>query len=292
MKKALVIIILTIITTKSYAQCTSGNCNTGVGTYNYGWCIYTGEFKNSKPEGKGVMKYDDYTYAGHFINGLEDGEGVITKKNGTRENVTYSKGAKVVSELIGVSANDYKPIDVQNVSCLSGSCNTGFGTYQYPSGNKYAGIFNDRKREGKGIFYFANGDKYEGIFHDNEKTKGTYYYSTGAKYAGSYDSKGNEYNGTITSVTGMSIPYVNGKAIIPPAPKIPVGGYDSRGDTRAAAGPAQRMKMPCSVCFGTGKTSRTEDRSNYGGAQGGNREYYSSARVYSSCYRCHGSGVD
>jgi len=91
----------------------------------------------------------------------------------------------------------------------------------------------------------------------------------------------------------MSIPYINGRAVIPPAPKMPEGNYDLRGDTRtAAAGSGQRIKMPCSVCFGTGKTSRTEDRSNYGGAQGGNREYYRLERVYSSCYKCHGSGVE
>lgn len=292
MKKLIVIAVLTFITAGLNAQCTSGNCTTGMGTYNFGWCVYTGEFKNGKPEGKGVMKYDDYTYAGHFANGLEDGEGVITKKDGSRENVTYTKGAKAISQLVGIPANEYKPIDVQNVNCISGNCNTGYGTYQYPSGNKYTGNFNERKREGQGVFYFANGDKYDGIFHDNEKSKGTYYYSTGAKYTGNYDSRGNEYNGTITSVTGMAIPYVNGRPIIPPAPKIPSDGFDSRGESKIASGPAQRIKMPCSVCFGTGKTSRLEDRSNYGGAQGGNREYNSSARVFSSCYRCNGSGVN
>jgi len=171
MKRTVIIAILTAITAGSYAQCTSGNCTAGIGTYNYGWCIYTGEFKNSKPEGKGVMKYDDYTYAGHFTNGLEDGEGIITKKDGTRENATYSKGVIVKSRLVGVAANDYKPIDVQNVNCLSGNCNTGFGTYQFPSGNKYTGNFNDHKREGQGTVFFANGDKYDGSFHDNEKQR-------------------------------------------------------------------------------------------------------------------------
>ncbi|MEO6522092.1 MAG: hypothetical protein ABIN91_10470 [Mucilaginibacter sp.] len=274
------------------AQCTSGNCTAGTGTYNYGWCIYTGEFKNSKPEGKGSMKYDDYTYAGHFANGLEDGEGVITHTDGSRETVTYLAGKKVTSVLSKVLEKDYKPIIVQDVHCLSGDCVTGYGTYQFPSGNKYTGMFNNRKREGKGIFNFVDGDKFEGGFHNNEKQSGTYSFSTGAKYTGDYDSNGLEYNGTITSVTGMAIPYVKGRAIIPPAPKMPVGNYDLRGDTRTASGPAQRIKMPCSVCFGTGKTSRTEDRSNYGGAQGGSREYTSMARVYSSCYKCHGSGVE
>jgi hypothetical protein len=94
------------------AQCTSGNCATGTGTYNYGWCIYTGEFKNSKPEGKGSMKYDDYTYVGHFTNGLEDGEGIITHMDGSRETVTYLTGKKQTSGLTKVSEKDYMPIIV------------------------------------------------------------------------------------------------------------------------------------------------------------------------------------
>ncbi len=291
MKRAAIIILLTIAFGKMYPQCTSGNCIVGVGTYNFGWCIYTGEFKNGKPEGKGSMKYDDYTYTGHFSNGLEDGEGIITNKNGLSEKVTYEAGKKIVSALIKVPEKDYKPLVVQNVNCLSGDCITGYGTYQFPSGNKYTGNFKQYKREGQGTIYFANGDKYEGFFHDNEKTSGTYYFSTGAKYSGNYDSNGVEYNGTITSVTGMAIPYVNGKAIIPVAPKIPVGAdqRDSDGQQKAAPG---RIKMPCSVCFGTGKTSRTEDWSNYGAGQGGGREHYQLERVYSSCYKCHGSGVE
>ncbi|MES2426381.1 MAG: hypothetical protein V4560_05385 [Bacteroidota bacterium] len=291
MKAGVNFILFILVTGKLNAQCASGNCITGTGTYNYGWCIYTGEFKNSKPEGKGSMKYDDYTYTGHFANGLEDGDGVITHTDGSRETVTYVAGKKVTSVLAKVSEKDYKPVVVQDVHCLSGDCITGFGTYQFPSGNKYTGMFNDRKREGKGVFYFADGDKFDGEWLNNQKAKGTYYFNTGSKYTGNYDSNGNEYNGVITSVTGMAIPYVNGRAIIPPAPAIPMGA-DLRGERGQAKTSTERVRMPCSVCFGKGKIAGTQDWSNYGAAQGGSRETYRLERVYTSCYKCHGSCVE
>src|SRR4051812_41220789 len=120
MKRLALLILFTIARITLQAQCITGNCVAGVGTYNYGWCIYTGEFKNSKPEGNGSMKYDDYTYTGHFSNGLEDGNGVIVKKDGSRENVTYKAGKKITSVLAKVSESDYKSIIVQDENCLSG----------------------------------------------------------------------------------------------------------------------------------------------------------------------------
>jgi hypothetical protein len=289
MKKLFMLLMLVITTLKLSAQCTSGDCTNGKGGYNYGWCIYSGEFKNGKPDGQGTMKYDDHTYNGSFVNGLEDGEGVYTNKDGRAEKVKYTAGVKTVIALEKIAAADYKPLIAQDVNCLDGNCITGYGTYKFPSGNKYTGNFKEYKREGQGVFYFTNGDKFDGVFNNNEKVSGTYSFSTGAKYKGTYDNRGIEYNGMITSVTGMSIPYVNGKPIIPPAPKIAVNTSNSGRPNGAAT---ERLKTPCLACYGTGKTSRLEDWSNYGAAQGGNREYRSTVRVYTSCYRCHGSGVN
>ena len=150
------------------------------------------------------MKYEDYSYSGHFVNGLEDGEGIITNNNGGKENVVYEKGVKQVSHLAKVEEKDYKPINPQDVNCLSGDCINGFGTYQFPSGNKYVGNRVNYKMEGKGIVYFSNHDKLEATFHDNKPVEGTYTYISGAKYSGTYDANGLELNGTITSPTGMA----------------------------------------------------------------------------------------
>src|SRR3954470_6812549 len=79
-------------------QCKSGDCITGKGVYDFGWCVYNGEFKSGKPDGQGTMKYDDYTYVGSFSNGVEDGQGVITYKSGKTEEVLYSKGVKSAAD--------------------------------------------------------------------------------------------------------------------------------------------------------------------------------------------------
>ncbi len=93
MKKLLLISFL-FLHVYSFAQCKNGDCNNGIGTYDFSWCVYSGEFKNGKPEGKGRMTYDDYTYKGDFINGLEDGVGTIINRNGTVENEKYKNGIK------------------------------------------------------------------------------------------------------------------------------------------------------------------------------------------------------
>lgn len=283
MKKIIVLIILIGIIKTALAQCTSGNCITGTGTYNYGWCVYTGDFKNGKPEGIGSMQYDDYTYKGTFVNGLEDGYGLIINKDGTRENARFTAGKKIISTLERVAPENYKALEIQNIKCLSGNCITGFGTFQFDSGGKYTGNFKDKRFEGQGKFLFANGDKFEGIFSNNEKVSGTYTYYTGAVYTGSYDSRGMEYNGTITSPTGYKIPYVNGKAIIPVAPAIPMGA-DLRGEQARSSAPSQRIKMPCSVCFGSGVQRHVEDWSNAISTH--------LVSVSTPCYKCHGSGVE
>lgn len=219
MKHLLFFFIGCLVYFNTTAQCVSGNCENGKGKFDFGWCTYEGTFKNGKPDGEGTMVYDDYTYVGHFTNGVEDGKGVITyKKDSRKEDVAYVSGKKVEA-LQKVNNGEWKELDIQNVNCKSGNCNTGYGTYEFPSGNKYVGNFVNQKREGQGSFYFVNGEKFEGTFHDNEKVSGIYNFKSGYSYSGTYTSDGAENNGTVTGPGGMSLPYVNGKAIIPVQPK-------------------------------------------------------------------------
>ena len=218
MNKILFLFISCVVYVSPTAQCVSGE--DGKGNFDFGWCTYEGTFKNGKPDGEGKMVYDNYTYVGHFTNGIEDGKGVIVyKKNGRKEEVAYVSGKKVEA-LQKVNQGEWKELDIQNVNCKSGNCNTGYGTYVFPSGNKYVGNFVNQKREGQGAFYFNDGDRFEGIFHNNEKSSGTYTFTSGIKYTGNYSADGLEANGTVSTPGGMTIPYINGKVIIPPKPKI------------------------------------------------------------------------
>jgi hypothetical protein len=63
-----------------HAQCLSGDCVNGNGTYQSvkrGW-KYTGQFKNGKPDGKGKMTfYNGRYYEGEFLNGKFHGQGTM-----------------------------------------------------------------------------------------------------------------------------------------------------------------------------------------------------------------------
>jgi len=272
-----------------HAQCVSGNCTTGKGKFDYGWCVYEGEFKEGKPDGNGIMTYDDYTYEGGFTNGKENGHGVITyKKDGRRVDVTYTNGVKMEAPE-KVDSMHWKQLEGYDPNCISGNCVTGFGTYVFgKTGNKYTGNFKDRRREGQGSFYFTDGDRFEGVFRNNEKYEGTYYFkSTGATYTGTYDEQGRELNGTFRSPGGYAIACVNGKAIIPKEAKestMPATASRSTGTRQ----PAQETMMICNSCHGTGKVYE----SYYGYSVGSEKRYgvttYRSS--YSACPACSGSG--
>ena len=272
--KKLLLILFVYLNFNAAAQCIKGNCTMGIGTYDFSWCVYTGEFKNGKPNGKGSMKYDDYTYKGEFLNGLEDGVGVITNKNGTVENVSYKNGIKQEGyHLEKIAAADYKPLVVQDVNCISGDCINGYGTYVWASGNKYIGNWKNYKREGAGNSSSPAGDKFIGTWHNNEKVEGSYTFPNGAVYVGTYKADGKELNGTI-SLRDTHIPFVNGEARIPPAPEI--AKEEKQGNNGKNGG----VLTVCRTCYGSGSvTDRIVTTT------------YSETTHYKSCPKCGGRGM-
>lgn len=266
--------------------------------YDFGWCVYTGQFKNGKPEGEGTIRYEDYSYTGTFKNGVEDGRGVITYKNGQTERVQYEAGTKLTA-LPRVDSAGYKPLEGQDDECVLGNCRTGYGTVQFPSGNKYTGNFVNRKRQGRGVFYFVNGDKFEGSFDNDLRQNGTYAFNTGYSFTGTFVND-DFYNGTFTSPEGASIRMVNGK-VIPPVPKA-VAGMPDGNTTSAACAHA----VICPRCSGKGisyepiqqklswSTKDTYSVDRYGNktlmyaGQSGCNTY--SIPNYVPCERCNGKG--
>ncbi len=250
------IAVITVTSRPADAQCLSGNCISGKGKYDFGWCSYEGAFKNGKPDGKGSMKYSDYTYTGTFKDGVEDGDGSITYTDGRKEAVRYIGGQKVDGPL-KIAASEYKPVEGRDEACISGDCNNGFGTYQFPSGNKYVGHFKDRSREGDGTFYFANGEQFTGTFQNNNYSNGTYTFSTGATYTGTYDAQNNPMNGVVKAGS-RSVPIFNGKAIIP---KQESYGFENTEATRKAA-QARGSDKPKIPVINWGSTSSSSDVSD------------------------------
>jgi len=277
-------IILTAFNMVAKAQCLSGNCINGKGKFDYGWCVYEGEFKEGKANGTGSMKYSDYTYKGGFKNGVEDGAGEITYADGRKESVTYHEGRKAAGP-IKVAAGDYKPLEGYDPGCVSGNCENGYGTYHFNSGNKYSGNFKNRKREGNGTAYFADGDKFVGTWHDNEKVKGTYTFSNGSVYTGTYDTLGFEQNGKLVA-NGTEVSFNNGKAKVTVQP--PRISYTYSKSDQQSGQEKKQYKPACPDCHGMGKTHET-----YVGGATAVDKYGNRSTVFGSytrCLRCKGTG--
>ncbi len=61
--------------------------------------------------------------------------------------------------------------------CISGNCENGKGTYNWPEGDKYIGEWKKSQFHGQGTYIYTNGDKYEGSWKTGQfHGKGIYNY--------------------------------------------------------------------------------------------------------------------
>ncbi len=125
------------------AQCISGNCQTGTGTYRYSTTSkYTGQFQNALRHGNGKMTYPDGSvYDGPFNYGKKSGEG------GT---ITYINGDRYV----GHWSNDYP---------------NGKGKYYFKTKERYDGDFVNGEFDGQGVMYYVDQGYYKGGWKKSKK---------------------------------------------------------------------------------------------------------------------------
>ena len=77
--------LLSAVNTAGFAQCISGNCRDGYGTYQDAKQRYTGFFNNMMPEGYGVKNFvSGSSYIGQFHEGKYDKTGTFYWNDGTR----------------------------------------------------------------------------------------------------------------------------------------------------------------------------------------------------------------
>jgi hypothetical protein len=158
------------------AQCISGNCKNGKGTFMYpSGAKYVGEFVNGEINGIGVCYYSDGSkYSGEWKNRYPHGRGTKTYSDQTKRTGRWRKGKPVdeqghiLEEYIAKKKEEQSNdgTDIQS-GCLNGDCLNGPGVFAYPDGSKYEGNFAKAKFNGTGTFTFANGDQYTGQFKDN-----------------------------------------------------------------------------------------------------------------------------
>jgi len=75
-------------------------------------------------------------------------------------------------------------ISVQ-AQCVQGNCFEGAGTFRFPNGDEFNGLWRQGIPNGYGVYTFINGDQYKGNMKAGLMDgRGTYSYANGDRYVG------------------------------------------------------------------------------------------------------------
>jgi hypothetical protein len=178
------------------AQCVTGDCKNGKGTYLYpSGAKYIGDFRSGEIHGIGVCYYTNGSkYSGEWRNRFPEGKGTKTYSDGTTRTGLWKKGRPVdeqgnILEEYIAKKKEERQDDGTNIQsgCLAGDCKNGTGVFAYPDGSKFEGSFVNGKFEGTGTFHFANGDRYVGNFRENYPDgRGTRFLKNGGEETGDW----------------------------------------------------------------------------------------------------------
>ncbi|MEM9930021.1 MAG: caspase family protein [Bacteroidota bacterium] len=167
------------------AGCIAGDCLNGQGTYAYvDGSRYSGQFLEGRPHGQGEFTYPNGDrHQGRFAFGLPHGQGTRTNADGEVKTGNWIEGG------LQVKNNQFA-----GQGCLSGNCQSGYGTYRFRQGDRYEGTFLAGVPDGNGIVHYQNGDRYEGQMAKGAfEGYGTYYELSGGIYQGRW--RNGEYQG-------------------------------------------------------------------------------------------------
>ncbi|MEY4934615.1 MAG: hypothetical protein RIS64_974 [Bacteroidota bacterium] len=177
------------------AQCLSGDCVNGHGTYHSvkrGW-KYAGQFKNGKPDGKGKMIFNDGRYyEGEFMNGKFHGTGTMKLDENVQIKGAWRDGYSVnntSTKPITALSQAHSSDTFIRAQCLNGDCVNGIGTYHsIKQGWKYTGQFKNGQPNGHGKMIFKHGRYYEGAFLQGKlHGKGAMYFDGTMEINGTWD---------------------------------------------------------------------------------------------------------
>ncbi len=172
----------------AFAQCVSGDCENGKGTYISDGARYIGDFQNGEKTGKGTCYYADKSwYQGDWLKDFPHGKGVKVYADGTREEGVWRKGHLVKEEEISAQEFIIKGKEGNQAGCVTGDCVNGQGIFIYPSGAVYIGDFRNGEIHGVGVCYYSDGSKYQGEWSLRYPDgKGTKTYADGKKRTGAW----------------------------------------------------------------------------------------------------------
>ena len=206
--------ILTIIVLCSFnfssAQCLSGNCKNGWGTYLWdSGDKYTGEWIDGERTGIGVYDWKNGTfYYGYFQDGKLEGDGFFIGLDSTQDQIgVFHNG--VLSETKSFATS----------GCVLGNCTDGSGIYLWTTNDLYIGQWQSGNRTGYGRYDWDNGSWYMGYFKEG-KLDGEGEYHPKDKDV----MKGTFINGEFQESKGSSSSSQSSKSVI---------SYDDRKITQA-----------------------------------------------------------
>lgn len=145
---------------------------------------YSGAFNGPLLEGQGTMKLDNEVITGQWRDSKLEGKGERRMANGDRYVGFWVKGKLQGYGEHSTAEETYQGMYFNNREQGKGKKTRegyvyegyfkegmfeGQGKQMFNNGDYYIGGFHEGQRQGKGTFKFANGDEYEGEWMNNEQ---------------------------------------------------------------------------------------------------------------------------
>jgi hypothetical protein len=157
MKKTTCFFAATLVYLSVSAQCYSGDCENGTGTYHFeNGDEYSGQFLNNKTTGIGYYRWAEGSqYYGEMLNGILHGLGLYAAAGAEKWTYGNWQNNELAEELSFAAG-----------SCIVGDCEDGAGIYMDEEGNIYAGEYSNGTKTGYGRLNGMDASIYIGFFAD------------------------------------------------------------------------------------------------------------------------------
>jgi hypothetical protein len=189
--------MITVSVFMAGAQCLSGDCTNGIGTYLWeSGDEYTGEWVSGNRTGIGVYDWKDGSYYyGYFKDGKLDGKGV------------YIGNDEAKTTLIGYFRDGTLKEDDNFIKtgCIIGNCDNGIGVYLWESDDVYVGQWKNENRTGYGRYDWKDGSFYTGYFKDGKLDGRGYYESAENNVMDGYFENNNFIRSATESTSSSSV---------------------------------------------------------------------------------------
>ena len=221
MKRVVLVLVIGLFwCSVGFAECISGDCKNGQGTYVYKDGRYIGEWQKGKRHGQGTYTDSKGKYVGEWKKNKKHGQGTLTWSSGATYVGEHKKGKR-----------------------------DGWGTFTWSDGATYVGEQKKDKRHGKGT-YTSKDEKYVGEWQWNKRHgQGTNTFANGEKYVGGFKKDKRSGWGKYTYVDGTVKKLKNGKLYI---------SEEERVTAKAEAKEDEEIAKAQSVCKKVGFTPGTE----------------------------------